>query len=371
MPIAFRRDTAPINMARTVIPFGPQHPVLPEPIHLDLVVEDEKVVEARPSIGFIHRGLEKLAEQKDFIEFVYVAERICGICSFIHGQTYCQAVEDIMNIAVPPRALYLRTVWGELSRIHSHLLWLGLMADGMGFESLFMHSWRVREKVLNIVEATTGGRVIFGACKIGGVRRDMDAGTIQSLLKDLEAIERDMHEITKVFLEDRSVKDRLCGVGVLSEQEAYDLGCVGPTLRGSGVDQDMRQLGYAAFKDIQVEPVTRTEGDSYARCAVRCEELFQSAEIIRQALAKIPEGEIAVKITGNPTGETITRTEQPRGEVVYHLKANGTKNLQRFRVRTPTFANIPAMLKLLPGCDLADVPVLVLTIDPCISCTER
>ncbi len=144
-------------MARTIIPFGPQHPVLPEPIHLDLVVEDEKVVEARPSIGFVHRGLEKLVEKKDYLEFVYVAERICGICSFIHGQTYCQAVEAIMDIPVPPRAHYLRTVWGELSRIHSHLLWLGLMADGMGFESLFMHSWRVRERVLNIVEATTGG----------------------------------------------------------------------------------------------------------------------------------------------------------------------------------------------------------------------
>ena len=358
-------------MARTVIPFGPQHPVLPEPIHLDLVVEDEKVVEALPSIGFIHRGLEKLAEKKDYIEFVYVAERICGICSFIHGQSYCQAVETVMNIEVPPRALYLRTVWGEFSRIHSHLLWLGLMADGMGFESLFMHSWRVREKVLNIIEATTGGRVIFGSCKVGGVRRDIEADTIKNILKELEVIEREMREVTKVFLNDRSVRARLSGVGVLSKEDAYDLGCVGPMLRASGVSQDMRNLGYAAFKDIAVEPVTRTEGDSYARCVVRCEELFQSADIIRKAFDKIPDGEIAVKVTGNPNGETITRTEQPRGEVVYHLKANGTKNLQRFRVRTPTFANLPAMLKVLPGCDLADVPMIVLTIDPCISCTER
>jgi ech hydrogenase subunit E len=358
-------------MSRTVIPFGPQHPVLPEPVHLDLVVEDEKVIEARPSIGFIHRGLEKLAETKDYVEFVYVAERICGICSFIHGQTYCQAIETIMEIKVPPRALYLRTVWGELSRIHSHLLWLGLMADGMGFESLFMHSWRVREKILNIIEATTGGRVIFGSCKIGGVRRDMDAETIKNILKEIDVIEQELREVTKVFLNDRSVKARLCGVGVLSKQEAYDLGCVGPTLRGSGVAQDMRRQGYAAFNDIPIEPITRSEGDCYARCAVRCAELFQSVQIIRSALAKIPDGEIAVKVTGNPNGETITRTEQPRGEVVYHLKANGTKNLQRFRVRTPTFANLPAMLKILPGCDLADVPMIVLTIDPCISCTER
>jgi len=358
-------------MARTVIPFGPQHPVLPEPIHLDLVVEDERVVEARPSIGFIHRGLEKLVEKKDFIEFTYLAERICGICSFIHGQTYCQGVEAIMNIPVPPRALYLRTIWGELSRLHSHLLWLGLMADSVGFENLFMHSWRVREKVLNIIEATTGGRVIFGSCKVGGVRRDIGPEAAAKMLADLETIERDLRDITGIFLHDRSVKDRLCGVGVLSRKDAYDLGCVGPTLRASGVAQDMRQLGYAAFKDLSVKAVTRTEGDSYARCAVRCDELFQSLDLIRQALAKIPAGDIAVKVTGNPNGEYVERTEQPRGEVVYQIKANGTKNLQRFRVRTPTFANLPALVKVLQGCELADVPVLVLTIDPCISCTER
>jgi ech hydrogenase subunit E len=358
-------------MARTVIPFGPQHPVLPEPIHLDLVVEDEKVLEARPSIGFVHRGLEKLVEKKDFLEFVFIAERICGICSFIHGQTYCQAVEAIMQIEVPPRARYLRTIWGELSRLHSHLLWLGLMADGVGFESLFMHSWRVREAVLNIIEATTGGRVIFGSCKVGGVRRDIDDGAVASMLSELGKIEEETRTITKGLLSDRSVKDRLCGVGVLSREEAYDLGCVGPMARASGVGQDMRKLGYAAFGELDFEPITHTAGDSYARAAVRCQEIFQSIDLIRQALAKMPGGEIAVKVTGNPKGEFIARTEQPRGEVVYALKANGTKNLERFRVRTPTFANLPGLLKLLPGCELADVPVLVLTIDPCISCTER
>ena len=358
-------------MSRTVIPFGPQHPVLPEPVHLDLVVEDEKVVEARPSVGFIHRGLEKLVERKDYVEFVYIAERICGICSFIHGQTYCQAIESLMKITVPPRARYLRTLWGELSRLHSHLLWLGLMADAVGFESLFMHSWRVRERVLNLIEATTGGRVIFGSCKIGGVRRDIGVETLRSMLVELGEIERESLEITRVFLRDSSVKKRLCGVGVLSREEACGLGCVGPTLRASGVGSDMRRLGYAAFKELDFEVITRTEGDSFARCAVRCDELFQSIRLIQHAIAKMPDGEIAVKLTGNPDGEVIERTEQPRGEVVYYVKANGSKNLQRFRVRTPTFANLPALVKLLQGCELADVPVLVLTIDPCISCTER
>jgi ech hydrogenase subunit E len=225
--------------------------------------------------------------------------------------------------------------------------------------------------VLNIIEATTGGRVIFGSCKIGGVRRDIDADGIRSMAAALDRIERDTRDITRVFLNDSSVKARLCGVGALSRQDAYDLGCVGPMLRASGVAQDMRKLGYAAFGDLEFTPITRAEGDSFARCAVRCDEIFQSISLIRQAIAKIPAGEIAVKVAGNPNGECIERTEQPRGEVAYCVKADGTRNLQRFRVRTPTFANLPAMLKVLQGCDLADVPVLVLTIDPCISCTER
>jgi ech hydrogenase subunit E len=358
-------------MSRTVIPFGPQHPVLPEPIHLDLVVEDEKVIEAIPSIGFIHRGLEKLVELKDYQEFVYVAERICGICSFIHGQTYCDAIEAIMKIEVPPRAQMLRVIWGEMSRIHSHLLWLGLAADAFGFESLFMHSWRIREQLLDLIEATTGGRVIFGSCKIGGVRRDIDDEMLKHVLKEMTEIESDMREIVKVFIEDNSVKDRLCGVGVLTKDDAYALGCVGPMLRASGTVQDTRMLGYAGYRDLDFKPITHTDGDCYARCAVRCGELFQAVDLIRQAIAKLPAGEIEVKVTGNPNGEFTARAEQPRGEVIYYVKANGTKNVQRFRVRTPTFANIPAMVKTLQGCDLADVPVLVLTIDPCISCTER
>ncbi|SPE56503.1 NADH dehydrogenase (Quinone) (fragment 2/2) [Verrucomicrobia bacterium] len=245
------------------------------------------------------------------------------------------------------------------------------MADAIGFESLFMHSWRVRERVLNVIESTTGGRVIFGTCKVGGVRRDVTPEALAHMMSEVDRIEHEAREITEVFLNDRTVKQRLCGVGVLSRDTAYELGCVGPTLRASGVAQDMRQLGYAAFGELEFKPVTRTEGDAHARCAVRCEEIFQSADLIRQALAKLPEGDIAVNVAGNPNGEYMARTEQPRGEVVYCVKATGAKNLQRFRVRTPTFANLPALVKLLQGCELADVPVLVLTIDPCISCTER
>ncbi len=356
---------------RTIIPFGPQHPVLPEPIHLDLVLEDEKVVEAIPSIGFIHRGLEKLVEKKDFIEYVYVAERICGICSFIHGMTYCIAVEEIMKLDVPQRAHFLRVIWSELSRIHSHLLWLGLMADAFGFESLFMQSWRIRERILDIIEETTGGRVIFGSSKVGGVRRDISREKMQGIVRRLKAYEKEIKELTNVFIRDASVKHRLCGVGIVSKEDAYALGAVGPTARGSGVVSDMRKLGYAAYKEIDFEPIVESAGDSYARCLVRMKEIFQSIDIIAQATEKMVDGPIDIKVTGTPNGEYFARSEQPRGEAVYYIKANGTKFLDRVRVRTPTFANIAPLLKIIPGASLADVPVLVLTIDPCISCTER
>lgn len=356
---------------RTVIPFGPQHPVLPEPIHLDLVLEDEKVVEAIPQFGFIHRGLEKLVEKKDFIEFTYVAERVCGICSYIHGMGYCQAVEQVMKIEIPARAKALRVFWSELSRIHSHLLWMGLEADAFGYENLFMQCWRIREQVLDVIEATTGGRVIFGAAKIGGCRRDVTDETLRTSLAALAKAEAELRFVTDTFKNDYTVQQRLRGVGVLSREEAHNLGAVGPTLRGSGIAEDTRMERYAAYGDVNLEPIVETDGDCYARTVVRIRELHQSFDLIRQIVPKTPAGPVEIKVTGNPTGEYFARLEQPRGEVIYYVKGNGKRNLERFRVRTPTFANIPPLLKMLQGCDLADVGVIVLTIDPCISCAER
>ncbi len=356
---------------RTVIPFGPQHPVLPEPVHLDLVLEDETVVEAIPSVGFIHRGLELLCRKKAFQEMVFVAERICGICSFIHGLGYSQGIEKIMEIPVPDRALHLRVFWSELSRIHSHLLWLGLAADAAGFESLFNHCWRVREKILDVIEETSGGRVIFGVCKVGGVRRDVDNDSLKRILGRLEEIEADYNGLADVFKRDYTMRHRFAGVGVLDREDAYRMGAVGPTARGSGVAQDIRKLGYAVYGDLEFEPVTESTGDCLARCLVRVREVNQSFDLIRQVVAGMPDGPVDAKVKGFPEGEFFSRLEQPRGEVVYYLKGNGTKFLDRFRVRTPTFANIPALVQMLAGCDLADVPVIVLSIDPCISCMER
>ncbi len=356
---------------RSIVPFGPQHPVLPEPVHLDLVLEDETVVGAVSSIGYVHRGLESLVKKRDFKQYVYIAERICGICSCGHGLGYCMAVENVMGIEVPDRARYLRVIWVEMSRIHSHLLWLGLLADALGFESLFMESWRIREKILDMFDETTGGRIIHSVNKVGGVQKDMDSSMLRHLLETIKDIEREMKPLVDTFLQDYTVQSRLKGTGILKKDDAILLGAVGPMLRASGVEYDTRLLGYGAYKDLSVEPIVSGDGDSYGRCEVRLKELFQSFDLIREAIGKIPEGDIQTPVKGNPSGEYFMRIEQPRGEAIYYVKGNGTKFLDRFRLRTPTTSNIPPLVETLKGCQLADVPVLILTIDPCISCTER
>ncbi|WP_139653055.1 hydrogenase large subunit [Raoultibacter phocaeensis] len=358
----------------TVIPFGPQHPVLPEPLHLDLVVEDETVIEAIPQIGFIHRGLEKLVETRDYNQFIYVAERICGICAFGHSMGYAETVERLMGIEIPKRAEYLRVIWHELSRIHSHVLWMGLAADAFGFESLFMHCWRLRERVLDVFEKTTGGRVIFSVVKVGGVVRDIDASQFEHMKSTLEGIKDEYAQICNAFLKDSSVKNRTAGVGYISEQDARDLCMVGPFARASNVNNDVRSIGNGGYGDLaDFQPVLDTQGDCYARVKVRALEVLQSIDIIEEMIAKIPAGDIDVPVKGSPVlgAEAANVVEQPRGECYYYARGNGTKYLERMRMRTPTSQNLAGMTTALAGCDLADVNMIVLTIDPCISCTER
>lgn len=358
-------------MARITAPFGPQHPVLPEPLHLNISYEDEKVVDLSPALGYVHRGLEKLAERKEYSQNVFLVERVCGICSFMHAMSYCMGIEELMDIEIPPRAKYLRVFYSEISRIHSHLLWLGLFADAFGFENLFMQYWAVREKVVDLMEMTGGQRVILSSCAIGGIRRDLNAGQIEAAKNVLQQVEEGLLRINPVIMNDYTVKQRTVGKGVLNKEDALAYGMVGPVLRASGVAQDLRQTGYAAYGDLNFEPVVEADGDCYARALVRVRESYDSIELARQALDLLPEGEAVVKVKGNPQGETIQRVEQPRGEVLYYIKANGSKNLERMRIRTPTFAHVPGLLKMLPGCSMADVPVILLSIDPCISCTER
>jgi ech hydrogenase subunit E len=359
-------------MTRTLIPFGPQHPVLPEPLHLTLDVSNEVVTAAVPVFGFVHRGLERLVERRDFRQMIQVVERVCGICSTMHALCYCQCLEELMAIAIPPRARYLRVVWAELHRIQSHLLWLGLFADSFGFESLFMQCWRIRERMLDLNQATAGNRIIPAVNVIGGVARDLGGKAQGQILTTLEALERDTGRLAGTLFEDATVRQRTSGKGRLTGPEAYELGAVGPTLRASGVAQDVRQLGYAAYGELEFAPVVESDGDCLARTRVRYREIAQSIALVRTALERLPAGEIAVPPGARkPHGEAIGRVEQPRGELLYYVRADGSAHLTRLRMRTPTFANAPTLGAMLPGVELADVPVILLSIDPCVSCTER
>ena len=303
-----------------------------------------------------------------------VAERICGICAFGHSMGYAETVEKLMGVEIPERAEYLRVIWHELSRIHSHVLWMGLAADAFGFESLFMHCWRLRERVLDIFEKTTGGRVIFSVVKVGGVVRDIDDAQFAEMKRVLEGIKDEYRQLCNAFLKDSSVKNRTVGVGYISHEDALAQSMVGPFARASNVNYDARMLGnggYGFLSDFQ--PILDGQGDCYARVKVRALEVLQSIDIIEEMIAKIPAGDIAVDVKGSPAAgaEAANVVEQPRGECYYYARGNGSKFLDRMRMRTPTSQNLAGMATALAGCDLADVNMIVLTIDPCISCTER
>ena len=269
---------------------------------------------------------------------------------------------------------YLRVIWHELSRIHSHLLWLGLAADAFGFESMFMHCWRLRERVLDLFEKTTGGRVILSVVKVGGVVRDIDASQMAEIVSVLDGIKGEYTQIMNTLLTDTSVKNRTVGVGHITTEDAAALSMVGPFARASNLPYDVRSFGRGAYGDLaDFAPITATEGDCYARVKVRCLEVLQSIEIIKELGAKIPAGDIEVAVKGAPAdgAQASNVLEQPRGECYYYARGNGSKNLERMRMRTPTSQNLAGMTVALKGCDLADVNMIILTIDPCISCTER
>lgn len=220
-------------------------------------------------------------------------------------------------------------------------------------------------------EASTGGRVIFSVNKIGGVLKDMDSAMIKSFISIFNGMEKDLKRMTNVFLDDYSVQHRLKGVGILTKEDAHRLSAAGAMARASGIEIDVRKTGYEAYDKVDFDIITSNDCDGYARCAVRIGEIFQSISILRQLADKMPEGAICNPQKGMPNGEAFVRVEQPRGEAVYYAKANGTKFLERFRIRTPTFTNIQSLIHILPGSEMADVPMQILTIDPCISCTER
>lgn len=360
-------------MGKFVIPVGPQHPALEEPESFSLLLEGERVSAASVTLGYNHRGIEKACESRTYIQDIYLIERICGICSHAHTTCYMQAVEAIAGLEVPKRALYIRTLIGELERIHSHLLWLGVAAHEIGFETLFMYSWRDREVVMDILELLTGNRVNYGINTIGGVRRDISPEQAQQVLKALEILEEKTKYYNQLVSEEVTLIQRLEGVGRLSKGDVLKYGAVGPVMRASGVKRDIRKDDpYAAYGELDFEVITDTHADVFGRAVVRVNELIESYKIIRQVLKQMPDGPLTVKAPKKiPAGEAVSRYEAPRGEDIHYVRANGTEKPDRVKVRPPTLANLAAISNMLEGGYLADVPIIIAAIDPCFSCTDR
>lgn len=358
---------------RFTIPIGPQHPALKEPGHFEFAVDGEIVTAASARLGYAHRGIEKAVEGRTWIQNLYLLERVCGICSHIHATAYCLGVERLAGVAAPPRAQAIRELVAELERIHSHLLWLGVAAHEAGFEALFMYSWRDRETVMDLLEALTGNRVNYSANLLGGVKFDVDALQADAIRRGLDFLEERTRHYLDVVMRDETLLRRTRGIGVMTTQQAEQLGVVGPTARASGVPRDIRvEAPYAAYSTYPVAIVLDTAGDLAARFAVRVKELFESYRVIRQILDTLPAGELAVRVPRKvKAGETISRVEAPRGELVYFIKSNGGDKPERIHIRTPTICNMASALTLTVGRQLADVPMILVGIDPCFSCNDR
>ncbi|MEM0027462.1 MAG: NADH-quinone oxidoreductase subunit C [Ignisphaera sp.] len=358
--------------AAVIIPIGPYHPALHEPEYFELYVRGERVVDAR-YVGFmVHRGIEKLGENMKYDQVPFLAERICGICGFVHSTSYCQAIENALKIDVPERAHFIRSIILEIERIHSHLLWLGVALHLLGYDTGFMHAWRIREQVMVLAELLTGSRKTYGINIVGGVRRDIDENKIRKCLNVLDNVEKEFKTFIDVALSVPQVKSRLRDTGLLPKGEAQKLSLVGPTARGSGVPRDVRKdYPYAAYKHVSFDVIVYSEGDNMARTLVRVDEVFESIDIVRQLLDKIPKGPIAVENwDAEPYKIGIGSVEAPRGEVI-HFLITGRYSPYRWRVRAPTYQNLPAVPIMLRDSELADAPITIASIDPCFSCTDR
>jgi len=355
------------------VPIGPQHPALKEPAFFSLNVDGEIVTNAYVRLGYAHRGVERAAEERNWVQTQYLLERICGICSHIHSTAYCLGVEKLAGIEAPPRAQAIRILVAELERIHSHFLWLGVASHEAGFDTLFMYSWRDRETVMDILESLTGNRVNYSANLLGGVKYDIDSEQEDIIRNGLEYLEERLNYYLGIVSSDALFLKRTRGIGGMTRNQAEVLGAVGPTARASNVQRDIRvEAPYSAYKKYPVSIVLETNGDLEARFIVRVKEMIESCHLIYQILDNLPEGELVVRMKRRiQPGETVVRVEAPRGELFYFIKSNGTDKPERIKVRTPTICNMTSVVKLAIGSQLADIPVILAGIDPCFSCNDR
>jgi ech hydrogenase subunit E len=358
---------------RTTIQFGPQHPVWIEPLRLKLTMDGEIVRDAELEAGYVHKGLEKKFEW-DYNKGAYLSERVCAICTQHHSTCYCMAVEGVLGLEIPRKAAIIRTIMLELERLHSHLLAIGLTLESIGFENLFMLCFRNREMVLDVFERTTGNRVLHGINVVGGVVRNIGPEMAKEIGDFCDAMEKKVRDLEQMITKSYTIRQRMQGVGIMPEKLAKELCVVGPVARGSNVPYDVRyDAPYLMYKEIRFTPIVEKDGDCWARSIVRVRELYQSIDLIRQCLPLLggAPDEIFAKPKSLPEGEYFMRDEAPRGELFYYVRGKKSKELDRVKIRTSTYANGIGIIPLIKGSHLADVGLITITFDPCIGCFDR
>ncbi|MDR3358341.1 MAG: hydrogenase large subunit [Desulfovibrio sp.] len=357
-----------------VIPLGPMHVTSDEPGHFRLFVDGENIVDADYRLFYVHRGMEKVAELRmGYHEITFLAERVCGICGYAHSITYANSIENAIGIEVPKRAHWIRTLLLEAERLHSHLLNLGLVCHFCGFDAGFQQFFRVREKSMTIAEMLTGARKTYGLNLVGGIRRDILKDARQKTMQLLDEIGREGSELIAMLVETTNFEQRTKGIGILHPKVARDFSPVGPMVRGSGFTRDVRvDHPYAAYADIPKNVYSADGCDIYSRAVVRINEFHDSIAQCKYALDNLPDGPILVEgFTYTPHKFALGHTEAPRGEDVHWSMTGTNQKVFRWRCRAATYANWPVLRHTLRGNTVSDAALIIGSVDPCYSCTDR
>ncbi len=359
-----------------VINMGPQHPSTHGVLRVVLRLDGERVVDADVVIGYIHRGIEKLCENRDWTQIILLTDRMDYVAAATNNLGYCETVEKLMEIEVPRRARYIRTILAELQRIASHCLWLGTHAMDIGAMTVFLYAFRERELILDLFEEYCGARLTYNSMRIGGLPLDIPTGWDVKVREFCKVMDEKVPEYEELLTNNRIWLERTRDIGVISAEDAIGLGLCGPPLRGSGVYRDVRKdEPYAAYDELEFDVPLGTRGDTYDRYLIRLEEFRQSIRLIRQALDGLPEGPVMGKVPRlikPKAGETYHAIESPKGELGYFIVSDGrATNPYRMRVRPPSFCNLQGLRPLVVGHLVADVVALIGTIDIVLGEVDR
>ena len=357
------------------INMGPQHPATHGVLQVKLKLDGERVLDAECVVGYLHRGVEKISENRNYVKCVPYYDRTDYIAAVSNVYGYILGVEKMMEIEVPERAQYIRIMMTEFNRIASHLLWLATHALDIGALTVFLYCFREREEILKLFEALFGARLTTHAFRMGGLWMDLPEGFIDEVRKFIEYFPKKVDEYEQLLTNNRIWIDRTKGVGVISGEEAIDYGLSGGVLRGSGVYYDVRkQRPYGGYEQFEFDVPLGENGDTYDRYLVRVEEMRQSRRIIQQVLDRLPGGPIRGKVPRvlkPPVGEYYSGIESPRGELGYYIVSDGSAVPFRVRIRPPTFINLQALRRLVKGLLVADVVAVIGTLDVVLGEIDR